>query len=114
MKIKTAFVSNSSSASIVIKWKDEKHIKNTNITAEQSLNDLFQWDYQQEDMVENLSKTTYRNKDESYRTIGGTLIMNCYGDFSFQIERLISYLSMAKAHKNSRFNLTSIRIYDEN
>ena len=110
MKIRTAFVSNSSSASFVITWKFHESSKRKKLSVKEVLLQLFKISYNKEkgkikiseyerdtdklEAIEELEKTTTDLTNGIYETGFFTGMLNYPEDFGKECERLVFNLAM--------------------
>lgn len=91
MKIRNGFVSNSSSASFIIKWRK----KDSNLDPESNLKELMGGDYEYfRRLVNFVQERSVVTDDGWIETSNWTAMMNALDDFSDDIKSLLMYLAI--------------------
>lgn len=110
MKIKTKFISNSSAASFVVIWK----CKFDDLSIEEMLRNLLHYDHREDKLVKELTSCTFPIPDsDDYKTIFGTCMMNCYGDFGKIAEAFVFALTCAQSKPQKSYEIIQIKILED-
>lgn len=90
MKIRSGFVSNSSSASFIVKWRK----RNASVDPEGNFMDLIDHDSFLSGFTEEIRDNSVLTDDGWIETSHFTSMMNDMGDFSEYIRNLLMYLAV--------------------
>jgi hypothetical protein len=113
MKIRTGFVSNSSSASFIVKWcSTEKPSKRQLKKDLKKLFEYYGWHSESEDPIikEIFNKTNIQKNDTCYTTTFWTSMLNNYGDLGMDAAMFYFILSM---NKGDGFEIISANVEDD-
>ena len=102
MKIRSGFVSNSSSASFTIVWKvwpflDHEYAKDVGeITAETAINNLLE--FEEPGIAKRVVKATHQIAPNIFESCFSAIMMNCFGDLGKDAQALLFALYLDQHH----------------